>query len=467
MLGRKSQYKSKCAYWPCRLSELTGHKNFLDLNEEDIQKVAAVYNKEEIETDPKHHWIGTYNQVQIHINKFFFSPDTPHKKRPRPNFLANYDRLLRQEDFVYEASDIWSDEDHLIFLKYCSGDNIERDKALHMVFRDTTARPHELSTLKIKDIDFGKDRKFVDVTIGYGGKTGPRKVILTDSLPYLMDWRHVHPERHNKNAVIFCSHKTGEALDSGSINELYVAHRKRFIKLLQSGKIPEEDRAKMDKLLQKPFNPYIQRHSSITEHAPYLSDALTCQLVGWKQASKQAGRYRHLKGNEARDQILERKGIIKPDEAQKNILAPKICPLVECKASNAFDALRCSGCGFIFSFEEHHRLKVEEEQAEKQRHQDMEAMRDQIQALARQVLQLTQQQQNFKDDYNWEKDWVQGEEGKSKPTLIKQGSKVNRLAIDAILGRKDKKISEEDRIELEQIRSCLDNPEEYEPDYYL
>src|SRR5437870_5037569 len=62
MLGGSSNYKTKCGYWPCRLSELTGHRNFQDLNEGDIQKFAAYYNKGEIETDPKHHWKGTYNQ---------------------------------------------------------------------------------------------------------------------------------------------------------------------------------------------------------------------------------------------------------------------------------------------------------------------------------------------------------------------------------------------------------------------
>jgi integrase len=168
MLGESLRHKSKCVWWACRLSELTGFKNFEDLTEEDIQKFAAFYYKGEIESDRKHHWIGTYNQAQIHVIKFlkFVSyPNLPHKKRSRPGYLVNYDQLPRQEDFVYGASDMWSDEDHTIYLKYCSGDNIERDRALHMVFHDTSARPHELSSLKIGDIEFDKNRKFVEITI--------------------------------------------------------------------------------------------------------------------------------------------------------------------------------------------------------------------------------------------------------------------------------------------------------------
>jgi len=144
MLGKSLRHKSKCIYWACRLSELTGYKNFQDLTEEDIQKFAVFYNNGEIESDRKHHWIGTYNQAQIHVIKFLkfvFYPNLPHKKRPRPEFLVNYDQLPRREDFIYDASDMWSDEDHAIYLKYCSGYNIERDRALHMVFHDTSARP--------------------------------------------------------------------------------------------------------------------------------------------------------------------------------------------------------------------------------------------------------------------------------------------------------------------------------------
>jgi hypothetical protein len=123
--------------------------------------------------------------------------------------------------------------------------------------------------------------------LGYGGKTGPRKVTLTDSLPYLLDWYNVHPERYNKNAVLFRSYKTGGSLDSNSIYKVYEAHRRRLVKLLQSGKIPEEeDKAKIEKHIEKPSNPYVQRHFSLTEHALIIkTEFVTCQMAGWKKHS--------------------------------------------------------------------------------------------------------------------------------------------------------------------------------------
>jgi len=131
MLGWKRSFKNKCVFWPCRLSKLTGHKDSQELIEEDIQAFALSYNKGEIDTDPKHGWIGTYNVAQTHITKFIkfvFFLNISYKKRPVPDILRNFVQLRRQEEFVYEPKDVWTDEDHATFSKYCPGLD------LHMVF---------------------------------------------------------------------------------------------------------------------------------------------------------------------------------------------------------------------------------------------------------------------------------------------------------------------------------------------
>jgi integrase/recombinase XerD len=434
-LGWKPAFKNKCVFWPYRLSKLTGHKNFQELIEQDIQSFTLYYNKGEIETDPKHHWIGTYNQAQIHTTKFLkfvFFPNMSHKKRPRPDLLRNYDQLHRQEESVVEPRDVWTNEDHAIFIKYC---NDPRDKALHMAFRDTGARPHELLNLKIGDIDFNLDgdTKHVEFIIGYGGKTGPRSATLTDSLPYIMEWLGQHPQRHNKNATLFCSEKTGGKLHPDSVNDRYKKYRKRLTKLYQSFALSEQDRIAIGRLLSKPFNQYNQRHSAITEHVEILSsDAISCDCFGWKQGSRMVRRYRHLKGNEARNQILKHKGIIKEEQIRKNILAPKVCPLAGCRTSNSFDALKCSACGYIFSFEERKRIKEQEDQAKKQSNEEFQTLKDQLLALTKQVSALTEKNQNNIDDYKREKGWVKDK--KPEMLLIKDGTRVNRIAVEAELG---------------------------------
>ncbi len=271
-----------------------------------------------------------------------------------------------------------------------------------------------------------------------------RKVVLTDSIPYLMAWRQVHPERHTKDAVVFCSKKTGEALDTDSMHTIYELHKRRLTKLLRSEKIPEEDRGKMERLLSKPFNTYVQRHSSITEQH-HLTDVTTKQLAGWKPNSQRIKTYRHLKGNEAIDQILKHKGIIEPDEEQKCILSHKKCP--KCNMKNPFDALKCSECDFILSFAEYSRSKVEKDQTEKR----VESLEDQVKTLMERVSDLSEINQNYRDDYSRSRGWARGEKA--------EGSKVHKLAVDTLLDHinaaieEDEKLPEGDRRELEYLRA--------------
>ena len=66
-------------------------------------------NKGEIESDPKHHWKGTYNQALIHITKFLkfvHSPNISHKRRKKPGVIALFEELKPKERFVYEAKDM-------------------------------------------------------------------------------------------------------------------------------------------------------------------------------------------------------------------------------------------------------------------------------------------------------------------------------------------------------------------------
>jgi integrase len=60
-------------------------------------------------------------------------------------------RLPRQEKSPYKPSDMWNGEEHAIFLKYCPN---KRDRCYHAMANNTSARPHELLKLRIKDIIF-------------------------------------------------------------------------------------------------------------------------------------------------------------------------------------------------------------------------------------------------------------------------------------------------------------------------
>lgn len=59
--------------------------------------------------------------------------------------------LPRKEKSSYGPEDIWRQEDHALFLKYC---NFPPDRCWHAMVHDTSARPHEILSLKIKDLAF-------------------------------------------------------------------------------------------------------------------------------------------------------------------------------------------------------------------------------------------------------------------------------------------------------------------------
>lgn len=65
--------------------------------------------------------------------------------------MENIAQLHRKEESVYKPSDLWTQEDDLLFLKYCPS---KRDKCYHALPRDSSCRPHEIVKLKIRDIVF-------------------------------------------------------------------------------------------------------------------------------------------------------------------------------------------------------------------------------------------------------------------------------------------------------------------------
>ena len=52
-----------------------------------------------------------------------------------------------------------------------------------------------------------------------------------------------------------------------------------FPKLLQDPKISPEDKIKIKELLQKPWNPYIRRHTGLTEKSKILKEGVLRAIV--------------------------------------------------------------------------------------------------------------------------------------------------------------------------------------------
>jgi integrase/recombinase XerD len=64
--------------------------------------------------------------------------------------------------------------------------------------------------------------------------------------------------------------------------------------------VPPEDKRKIKELLNKPWNPYIRRHSALTEKSTILKEHVLRQHAGWSGRSQMHLKYLHYFGNESR-----------------------------------------------------------------------------------------------------------------------------------------------------------------------
>ena len=241
--------------------------------------------KKKDEEDPLHHWIGTYNGNRITIIRFFkwlYFPLLEQKKRPKPEVVQTIVKLTRKEEEIYDDGDLWDDPDcNRMFFKYATS---LRDKAFHALMLDTITRPKGLMNAKIKDLhirDEGFNQKHAIITVVE--KSGKRKdKLIVKSLPYLRDWLSAggngHPNPDNPEAYIFCSvgkKNRGRKLSRQAFSHQYIYYRTEFFpNLLESPNVPEEDKKIIkEKMLTRPFTPYILRHTSINEKRHSMEDS--------------------------------------------------------------------------------------------------------------------------------------------------------------------------------------------------
>lgn len=217
----------------------------------------------------------------------------------KPKVIENIPALKRKEKSKYKASDIWTKQEHVIFLQYCGN---KRDRCYHARAIDTGCRTHELLKLRIKDIVFKTAETSQYAEVQVNGKTGNRTIPLIVCIPYVKDWIDDHPQRTNPNAYLICGLKKnfGRALTRFALYYIYVHYKEEvFPRLLQDTNIPTADKETIKELLKKPWNPYIQRPNSLTEKAKILRESLLRIHAGWGQNSKMPPSFLRSRSNQA------------------------------------------------------------------------------------------------------------------------------------------------------------------------
>jgi integrase len=381
-----------------KLSESCNQKPFLEMTREDILYSYLQRCRKPEDIDPMHKWIGTYNLRRIYLLRFFkwlYNPNLEPNKRPTPEVTTNIPNFKRKEKSIYKPTDLWTEEDDLLFLKYCPS---KRDKCYHMMSRDLSARPHEILGLKIKDVVFKTNgtQQYAEVLVN--GKTGTRHIPLFSSVPYIKEWIDSHPQRNNKNTYLIPSlgrrvKNFGNKLGSLSLNIIYRNYKLNFFpSLLKDPKVPEEDKDKINNLLQKPFNPYIRRHSSLTEKSRILKFHTFHQHAGWTPGSQMHLKYTHYFGNESSEELLESYGVeTRKDKNLDVLLRPKSCP--NCSESNIPDSKFCAKCRMVLTYDAYN----ETLESEKQKNDKLTLMENTVNKMQSQMQSLISAFSNIKN----------------------------------------------------------------------
>jgi integrase len=198
----RDHYRRDLIVLLCKFSKYNNNIHFKDVTRDNILGFLDSFRKTETQ-DALHKWIGTYNLYRIHLFRFFkwlYSPDLEADKRPKPHVIENIPKLRRKETSIYKPSDLWTQQDDLLFLKYCP---TKREKCYHAISRDTSCRPHEITKLKIRDVVFKTAGSYTYAEALVNGKSGARALLLIDSIPYVKDYLdHEHPQPGNRNAPL-------------------------------------------------------------------------------------------------------------------------------------------------------------------------------------------------------------------------------------------------------------------------
>lgn len=243
----------------------------------------------------------------------------------------------------YRPQDMFSESEVLELINNCDH---PRNKALIAVLYEAL-RPHEALKLKIGDIYFHP--KYAQLTVPEDTKTGSRTISIFFAFPFVRDWINNHPLKADLNAPLF--------INLHSRKPRQIGHRQlwSFFNRLK---------AQLNHKLQKRYwNPYILRHSRLTEYAKILPEYKLKTFAGWTPNSPMSSVYVHLSGSDVTPDLLAHYGI--EDESTQKVkpqLTIRECQ--RCKHVNAVTDKVCQ-CGNVLDINTYEEIKQREEQKDK------------------------------------------------------------------------------------------------------
>ena len=213
-------------------------------------------------------------------------------------------------------------------MKLLDAANNARDRGIIATLFDSGIRIGELLGMKRRDVDLEGNPAHIVVN----GKTGPRRIPVLFSVPYLAAYLN---EQKLRKPDEFLWNVAGSWAGLTQRAD-YSAIRMMLLRVAK--------RAGIDKRV----NPHSFRHARATDYASRLSDQQLKMLFGWVGGSKMAETYVHLSGRDVDSAVLQANGY-KPVEVQAPKLKVLLCP--RCHFANGPDAQYCTRCGSPLSID--------------------------------------------------------------------------------------------------------------------
>lgn len=290
-------------------------KGFDKMTKEDLEVFLDKVNKG---SSP-----STAQQVKIQIKRFF---RFVYKTEEFPE-VVKWISTRKSKRHREPVKKILSFEERRAMMNVCKN---QRDRAVVAFLDNSGCRAEECVLTRIGDVEADESGRFMTITLGKG-KTGRRRIVITDGISDIQLWLNIHPLKENADAPLFIS----------------FSYRNKF-KGLQLGGLNNIIKGLVESAgIKRNVYPHLLRHTRATICGKILkwNEARMRIFFGWVKESKMPAVYTHMDDDDVNELALIEAGIKEADDAKETELKDKECP--RCHRMNPFDAKYCNFCSLL------------------------------------------------------------------------------------------------------------------------
>lgn len=293
----------------------TIRKPFEEMKKEDLEVFINKLNREIS--------ASTAQIIKIQIKRFF---KFVYKTDEYPE-VVKWISIRKSKRYREPAKKIISFEEKKAMLNACRN---QRDRALLQFLDHTGCRAQELLFTTIGDVEPDENGRYMTITLGRG-KTGRRRILITDGVSDIQLWINMHPFKNDPNTALF----------------ICLSWRNKFRPLQPSGLNEIILRLAENAGIRRNIHPHLFRHTRATICGKMLkwNEARMRIFFGWARNSNMPSIYTHMDDDDVNDLALIEAGIKKQDEVKETELKDKECP--RCHKMNPFDAKYCNFCSLL------------------------------------------------------------------------------------------------------------------------